>query len=75
MQAAGCEQSAGGEQEQAQGNVDACADLFLGVGDISAENEDVQQADRQGHRQAAEQQAQEHRPRSPVLDKQQIDGQ
>jgi hypothetical protein len=38
-------------------------------------DEHVQQADSQGHGQAAEQDAHEHRPRPPVLDQQQVGGQ
>ena len=75
MQAARCQQRSGGEQQQAEGQVDARTHLALGLDGIGAEHEHVQQADRQGHGHAAEQQAQEHRPRPPVLDQQQIQGQ
>jgi hypothetical protein len=75
VQAAGGEQRAGAEQEQAQGQVDARADRALGLDRVGVEGEHVQQADGQGHGHAAEQQAQEHRPRPPVLDQQQIQGQ
>jgi hypothetical protein len=39
------------------------------------EDQHIQQADRQGHGHPAEQDAEEHCPRPPVLDQQQIDGQ
>jgi hypothetical protein len=39
------------------------------------EDEHVEQADRDAHGEAAEQDAQEHRPGPPVLDQQQVDGQ
>ena len=75
VQAARGEQRAGGEQEQAEGQVDARAHRALGLDGIGVEDQHVQQADRHGHGHAAEQQAQEHRPRPPVLDQQQIHGQ
>jgi len=74
VQAPGRDQPADGEQDQTEGQVDARADRFLGVDGVGLEYEHVQQADRQRHGQAAEQDAQEHRPRPPVLDQQQVDG-
>jgi hypothetical protein len=73
VQAPRCEQCAGCEQ-QAEGQVDARAHRALGLDGIGVQDEHVQQADRRGHRHAA-QQAQEHRTRPPVLDEQQIQGQ
>jgi hypothetical protein len=75
VQAAGGDQGADGDQQQAEGQVHARAHRFLGVDGIGVEDQHVQQADRQAHGQAAEQDTQEHRPRAPVLDQQQIDGQ
>jgi hypothetical protein len=75
VQAAGGDQGADREQEQAQGQVHARAHRFLGADGVEVKDEHVQQADRDAHDQAAEQQAQEHRPRPPVLDEQQVDGQ
>jgi hypothetical protein len=68
-------QAAGGEQQQAQSQIGARAHGALMLHGIGVDGEHVQQADRQGHGHAAERQAQEHRPRPPVLDQQQIDGQ
>ena len=55
--------------------VDARAHRALGLDGIGVEDEHIQQADRQGHRHPTEQHAQEHHPRPPVLDQQQINGQ
>ena len=74
MQAAGRQQPAGGQQQQAQGQVDSGARLSLGFDRVGVDGEHVQQADRQGHGHAAEQDAQEHRPWLPVLDQQQVEG-
>jgi hypothetical protein len=74
VQAAGGQQSAGDEQQQAHGQVDAGAGLPLGADRVGVDGEHVQQADRQGHGHAAEQDAQEHCPRPPVLDQQQVEG-
>ena len=75
MQAPSCDQGAHREQQQAQGQVHARAHRLLRTDRIEVEHQHVQQADRDAHGDPAEQDTQEHRPRPPVLDQQQVDGQ
>jgi len=61
VQAAGGDQRADREQQQAEGQVDARADCFLGADGVEVEDEHVQRADRDPHGEAAEQDTQERR--------------